>query len=385
MKRLRQYIRNLLTESEDAIAKIEDLMKGGDIDMGIELALSMGIPLEEIPWQAEYNTLLPEVRAQGIEAIIKYLMSRSNLQKPGGWHHPNKNSFKQVFAIADELGMTTQDLPWDVDSVGDFMEDFGYELAQSQKKAHSTKSGLLSSEEIDAKYDKFLEPTGWTIAKYQEEVEKQPWYAGKLSDVLPVKEAVATRKNLYLDRPNQGRGYWSNDDVTWTGEDAVEHIYNWYKDMKMISEEQLRSYIRKMIVEQQIEKVVQNYYVSKLEENLGLNSSVLAEAITHSDRIDIKKMVKKDILQSRDFKVQIDKSFKKNFDKELQKTLGVSYFGTPGKVNKFVVDEIHDEVGKILKDAATRIMIGDICKKVIIQLYKQLSFSYPAVIKRIKV
>ena len=108
MKHLRQYIRQILIESDDTIAKIERLMKGGDIDMGIELALSMGIPLEEIPWQAEYNTILPEVRAQGIESIIKYLMSRSNLQKPGGWHHPNQDSFKQVFAIADELGMRTR-------------------------------------------------------------------------------------------------------------------------------------------------------------------------------------------------------------------------------------------------------------------------------------
>jgi len=181
MKHLRQYIRQILIESDDTIAKIEGLMKGGDIDMGIELALSMGIPLEEIPWQAEYNTILPEVRAQGIESIIKYLMSRSNLQKPGGWHHPNQDSFKQVFAIADELGMRTQDLPWDVDSINDFMEDFSYEMSQKQKKLGPKNA--IPQEEVDAEFDKFLEPTGWTIDKYHGELEKQPWYAGKISDL----------------------------------------------------------------------------------------------------------------------------------------------------------------------------------------------------------
>ena len=182
---LRQYIRNLLVESEDTMAKIERLMKGGNIDMGIQLALSLGIPLEEIPWQASYSPILPEVKAQGIKGIIKYLMSRSNLQKPGGFHHPNQDSFKQVFAIADELGMTTQSLPWDVDSISDFMEDFGYDISQKQKKLGPNNA--LSGEEIDAQYDKFLEPTGWTIDQWQREVEKQPWYAGKLEDLRVTK------------------------------------------------------------------------------------------------------------------------------------------------------------------------------------------------------
>ena len=81
----------------------------------------------------------------------------------------------------------------------------------------------------------------------------------------------------------------------------------------------------------------------------------------------------------------IDKAFKKQFDKELRAALGMSFFGTPGKINKFVVDEIHKEVEKILGDAATREMVVQICKDVIIKLYRELSFTYQPVIQRLKV
>ena len=95
-------------------------------------------------------------------------------------------------------------------------------------------------------------------------------------------------------------------------------------------------------------------------------------------------MIKKEI-EGTINKKMIDKSFKKNFDKELKKALGVSFFGTPGKINKFVVDEIHDEVEKILGTGATRELVVQICKDVIIKLYRELSFSYQPVIRRLKV
>lgn len=40
----------------------------------------------------------------------------------------------------------------------------------------------------------------------------------------------------------------SGKDVTWTGEDAQEHIYNWYKQMHL-AEVQLRKYIRQILLE----------------------------------------------------------------------------------------------------------------------------------------
>ena len=127
----------------------------------------------------------------------------------------------------------------------------------------------------------------------------------------------------------------------------------------------------------------------------------LTEELTRADRTEIARIFKKELEKSSAAKKMIrkeveaydkktlpsvvDKAFKKNFDKELKKALGVSFFGTPGKINKFVVDEIHDEVEKILGDKATKEMIVQICKDVIIKLYRELSFTYKPVIQRLKI
>ena len=123
----------------------------------------------------------------------------------------------------------------------------------------------------------------------------------------------------------------------------------------------------------------------------------LTEELTRADKTEISRIFKKEMskvdarkairkeIESASTKTLIDKAFKKNFDKELKKSLGVSFFGTPGKINKFVVDEIHKEVEKILGDAATRELVVQICKDVIIKLYRELSFSYQPVINRLKV
>ena len=43
------------------------------------------------------------------------------------------------------------------------------------------------------------------------------------------------------------------------------------------------------------------------------------------------------------------------------------------------------EVEKILGDAATKELVVQICKDVIIKLYRELSFTYKPVIQRLKV
>ena len=111
---------------------------------------------------------------------------------------------------------------------------------------------------------------------------------------------------------------------------------------------------------------------------------VLTEDLTGFDKSEIKRMIKKEIESSQTKKV-IDKSFKKNFDSSLKDALGVSYFGTPGKINKFVIDEIHKEVGKVMGDKATKEIVVQICKDVIIKLYRELSFSYKPMIDRLKI
>jgi hypothetical protein len=126
----------------------------------------------------------------------------------------------------------------------------------------------------------------------------------------------------------------------------------------------------------------------------------LLEDLSRADRTEISRIFKKEMEKSKIAKkiikqeieaqkkatqTMVDKSFKKNFDKELRAALGASFFGTPGKINKFVIDEIQAEVQKMLGDKATKEIVVQICKDVIIKLYRELSFSYPQVIQRIKV
>ena len=111
-------------------------------------------------------------------------------------------------------------------------------------------------------------------------------------------------------------------------------------------------------------------------------SSLLKEDLDRSDRADIKRMIKKE-LEGATGRKEIDKAFKKNFDKELKKALGSSFFGTPGKINKFVIDEIHKEVLNSMDSKASKDMIILVCKAVIKKLYRELSFSSPQIIDRI--
>ena len=110
--------------------------------------------------------------------------------------------------------------------------------------------------------------------------------------------------------------------------------------------------------------------------------SILKESLSGSDKAEIRRMIKKE-LGGPENRRSIDKSFKKHFDKELRKALGSSFFGTPGKINKFVVDEIHKEVAKSLGSQANKDVIILVCKEVIKKLYRELSFSSPQIIDRI--
>ncbi len=58
----------------------------------------------------------------------------------------------------------------------------------------------------------------------------------------------ANKKNLYLDKPSKSRGYMSGNDVTWTGLDTSEHIYEYLKSMGLIKEESvLEGKVRKIV------------------------------------------------------------------------------------------------------------------------------------------
>jgi len=115
-----------------------------------------------------------------------------------------------------------------------------------------------------------------------------------------------------------------------------------------------------------------------------VKESLLTEELNGSDKSEIKRMIKKE-LEGPSNRREIDKAFKKKFDAELKKALGSSFFGTPGKINKFVADEIQKEVEKHLGSAANREVVVRICKDVMVKLYRELSFSYKPLIDRMKV
>jgi len=126
-------------------------------------------------------------------------------------------------------------------------------------------------------------------------------------------------------------------------------------------------------------------HVPKQLDEVALRSAIgnmLTEDLTGTDKSDIKRMIKKEI-EGPTNRREVDKAFKKNFNAELKKALGTSFFGTPGKVNKFVIDEIQKEVIKNLDSSASKDVIIFVCKEVIKKLYRELSFSSPQIIDRI--
>ena len=64
-------------------------------------------------------------------------------------------------------------------------------------------------------------------------------------------EAIATKKNLYLDRPSASRGYISGDDKTWTGQEVSDHIYTYLRDMGLVENKEkiLRKFVRSVLLE----------------------------------------------------------------------------------------------------------------------------------------
>ena len=76
------------------------------------------------------------------------------------------------------------------------------------------------------------------------------------------------------------------------------------------------------------------------------------EALTQADKTEIKTIVRKEL------------------ESELKSKLAKA---------------VKEEVGKMLKDKATKEEIGEISKKIIKKLYKDLSFHHPYIIDRIKV
>tara|TARA_R100000234_G_C4978445_1_gene169583 strand:+ start:856 stop:1134 length:279 start_codon:yes stop_codon:yes gene_type:complete len=82
---------------------------------------------------------------------------------------------------------------------------------------------------------------------------------------------------------------------------------------------------------------------------------LIREELTKSDKAQIKKMISSEVDRAQ-------KDFK-----------------------KILKTEVEDQVSKMLKDKATKEEIGDITKKLLKKLYKDLSLHHPYIIDRIKI
>lgn len=114
-----------------------------------------------------------------------------------------------------------------------------------------------------------------------------------------------------------------------------------------------------------------------------VREALILEELTGRDKDEIKRIARKEAEKIAS-KKEIEKIFQKKFDKELKKALGNSFFGTPGKINKFVKDEISKEIKAMFNDKITQNQIADLTKAVMKKLYRELSFSSVQIMDRIK-
>ena len=111
--------------------------------------------------------------------------------------------------------------------------------------------------------------------------------------------------------------------------------------------------------------------------------NLIVEQLTAQDKKEIRNIARQEA-QRVASKDEIERVFKKQFDAELKKSLGVSFIGKRGKINKFVQDAIEAEVKKMFADDLTKNQIADIAKEVVKKLYRELGVSSTQIIDRIK-
>ena len=70
---------------------------------------------------------------------------------------------------------------------------------------------------------------------------------------------------------------------------------------------------------------------------------------------------------------------------ELETALGASFFGTKGKVNKFVSDEIDKRFSKGRRDPHFADTVETICKEILKKFHRDMALKYPQMVDRIKI
>ena len=102
-----------------------------------------------------------------------------------------------------------------------------------------------------------------------------------------------------------------------------------------------------------------------------LVSSLLNEELTKTDKREIERIAKKQA--------------KAIVASELETALGASFFGTKGKVNKFVSDEIDKRFSKGRRDPHFADTVETICKEILKKFHRDMALKYPQMVDRIKI
>lgn len=98
---------------------------------------------------------------------------------------------------------------------------------------------------------------------------------------------------------------------------------------------------------------------------------LLTEELNKSDKKEIERIAKKQAA--------------KIVAAELDKALGASFFGTKGKVNKFVSDEVSKRFKAGRRDPDFADTVETICKEILKKFHRDMALKYPQMVDRIKI
>ena len=119
-------------------------------------------------------------------------------------------------------------------------------------------------------------------------------------------------------------------------------------------------------------------------------SGVWGESVDFED--DVRQFIRESLLNeelNKSDKKEIERIAKKQASKivaaEIDKALGSSFFGTKGKVNKFVSDEVSKRFKQGRRDPDFADTVETICKEILKKFHRDMALKYPQMVDRIKI
>ena len=103
-----------------------------------------------------------------------------------------------------------------------------------------------------------------------------------------------------------------------------------------------------------------------------IRETLLTEELTKSDRKEIEKITRKQMKRDQIDKKEITKIARQEAEAEIKKSLGASFLGTPGKINKAIQDIAREEMQTALKGKELEKAAADVTKRVLYAFYKMM-------------